>query len=115
MNYTFYRRRELNKRLKRQFPDIPWEENTKWNPRMNTRTLPDGCKLLMSIEHLEELAYEYHKEHGTPMPIYIYLPPICRDAQDEYDVNYVDITRAASLEEAAMLVGMRRVYALPGR
>lgn len=109
MNYTYYRRRLLNSELKRKFPVIPWQENAQGNPRMRTCILPEGCKKILNADCLEE-AFNYFSNRQQPMPLFVFMPAICKESQDEYDVNYVDVRIADSMEAASRLVGQGRVW-----
>lgn len=104
----------MNRELKRLFPDIPWQESAQGNPRMRTTALPEGSKKLLNTDHLEEVVDRYYRTYRQPMPILVFLPAICKGAQEEYDVNYVDARSAASMEAAARLVGQGRGWSLKG-
>ena len=100
----------MNRELKQRYPHIPWQENVPGNPRMRTSILPEGARKLLSVEQLDEVSYDYYRENKRPVPLFVFMPAICKDAQEEYDVNYAHPQSALSMQMADSLVKQGRVW-----
>lgn len=113
MIYSFSKRKELNRMLRQQHPEIVFQEDTSSVPRMRTFSLPKGVQPVKNEEELVAQTIQYWQQYRQPMPVFLTYHTERWEKARPVEINYVYHRSQTSMEQAVKYIAGLRLYTYP--